>query len=635
MSRLKSVAELEEKRAGIIAAEKSETGSVAVCCGTGCSASGAREVAAAFEEALAAKAFAVPVKFRITGCHGFCEQGPLVVVERSKEAARDDAADAGEPGNLLYCRVKPGDVEEIIETSVLGEGVVERLLYSDPLSGKKYHSEREVPFYARQERLIMGYNGMIDPGRIEDYLAVGGYQGLGKVLKEAMEPEAVIDEIKASGLRGRGGGGFPTGQKWELCREALGEQKYVVLNADEGDPGCFQDRSLLEGNPHLVLEGMIIAAYATGASRGYIYVRNEYPLALKNIITAVEQAGRWGLLGDDILSSGFSFEVKIKRGGGAFVCGEETALLSSIEGTTGEPNPRPRPPFPTQKGLFGRPTLINNVKTFAAVPEIISKGSARHAAIGTGQSRGTMVFSLTGKVNNTGLVEVPMGMSLRELIYDIGGGIPGDGKFKAVQTGGPAGGCLPESMLDLPLDYEKLSEAGSIMGSGGMIVMDDTTCMVDVAHYFFSFTVDESCGKCTPCREGGRQMLALLEKFVRGVAIEEDLHMIWELSTAMQNSSLCALGKLAPNPVLTTLQYFEDEYRAHFEEWRCPAGVCRNLIRYYIDEDACNVCGLCLEACSEGALSGEADQVPELDPELCTRCGACRDVCRHSAILVK
>jgi len=650
MSRLKKVAELEQKRKEIVAGEKKETAAVAVCCGTGCSASGAVEVAEAFKKVLAGKAAEVPVKTRVTGCHGFCEQGPLVVIEKSnhekekargetesteKDAGRDEGSSLQLPGNLFYCRVKPGDVEEIVEKSVLESEVVERLLYSDPVTEERYYSEHEVPFYAHQERLIMGYNGMIEPDRIEDYLAVGGYKALRKILEENASPVEIIEEIKKSGLRGRGGGGFPTGQKWELCRKADGEQKYVICNADEGDPGCFQDRSILEGNPHLVLEGMIIAAYATGANKGYIYVRNEYPLALKNIMQATRQALEWGLLGEDILGSGFSFEVRISRGGGAFVCGEETALLSSIEGLTGEPNPRPRPPYPTAKGLFGMPTLINNVKTFAAVPLIISKGAEWHRAYGTGDSRGTMVFSLTGKVNNTGLVEVPMGMSLRELIYDIGGGIPGGRQFKAVQTGGPAGGCLPESMLDLPLDYEKLSEAGSIMGSGGMIVMDDATCMVDLAHYFLSFTVDESCGKCVPCREGGRQMLALLEKFICGQALEGDLHMIWELATAMQKSSLCALGKLAPNPVLTTLKYFEDEYRAHFEQWRCPAGVCRALISYSIDEEACNACGLCLKACSAGAISGVPDSTPLLEDELCTRCGACLDVCRHSAILVK
>ncbi len=645
MSRLNSLKELEARRREIIAADKEKTAAVAVCCGTGCSASGARDVAAEFERLINEKGLAVSVKPRITGCHGFCEQGPLVVVEEAgsrpdystslNESNAHPAGVESGPGGLLYCRVKPEDAGEILETSVLNDGVVEHLLYKDPVTGEKFRSENDVPFYAHQSRMLMGYNGRIDPGRIEDYLAVGGYGGLAQVLGGSMQPEDVIKEIKISGLRGRGGGGYPTGSKWDLCRRTEGVPRYVVCNADEGDPGCFQDRSILEGNPHLVLEGMIIAAYAVGAYEGYIYVRAEYPLALKQVATALEQAYEWGLLGDNILGSDFSFRVRISRGGGAFVCGEETALLSSIEGLTGEPNPRPRPPYPTSSGLWGFPTLINNVKTLAAVPDIIKKGGTWHASTGTDTSKGTMIFSLTGRVNNTGLVEVPMGMSLRELIFDVGGGIPGGRKFKAVQTGGPAGGCLPAEMLDLPLDYERLSEAGSIMGSGGMIVIDESTCMVDVARYFLSFTVDESCGKCTPCREGGRQMLALLDKFVHGTALEGDLNMLSELAATMQSSSLCALGKLAPNPVLTTLRYFEDEYRSHFEQWRCPAGVCRPLISYTIDAEACTACGRCLEACLAGALTGVEDEVPELDDQLCTKCGACRDVCRFSAILVE
>ncbi len=647
MTRLNSAEDLDRVREDITRTDPGSTPvSVAVCCGTGCSASGARQVAAALKKSLAVNDNGIPVKTRVTGCHGFCEQGPLVVIE--KKADGDRSPDTGKPGlfdadsgalsvegNLFYCRVTPEDVDEIVEKSILGDTVVERLLYTDPATGQKYWIEEEVPFYARQKRLIMGYNGKLDPGRIEDYIAVGGYRALAKILKKQSDPLSIIDEVKKSGLRGRGGGGFPTGRKWELCYRASGDLKYVICNADEGDPGCFQDRSLLEGNPHLVLEGMIIAACAVGASEGYIYVRNEYPLAIKQVDTALEQAESWGLLGENILGSGFTCRIRTSRGGGAFVCGEETALLSAIEGGTGEPNPRPRPPYPTERGLFGRPTLINNVKTLAAVPDIIGRGSAYHAAVGTEFSRGTMIFSLTGKVKNTGLVEVPMGMTLRELIFEIGGGIPGNRKFKAVQTGGPAGGCIPESLLDLAVDYEQLSEAGSIMGSGGMIVMDDTTCMVDVAHYFLSFTVDESCGKCFPCREGGRQMLALLEKFKAGTALEQDLIMIRELAWAMKNSSLCALGKLAPNPVLTTLKYFEEEYRAHFEQWRCPAGVCRDLVSYYILDEDCNACGRCLRVCPVGAVSGKADEVPVLDRDLCTRCGACRDVCRFSAILVE
>lgn len=619
MNTIKSPEELEAKREEIIAARQRDGAAVAVCCGTGCSASGAGSVVAALQEYLARWKLEVPVKTRITGCHGFCEQGPLVVVE---------------PGNILYCRVKPEDVPEIVDTTLVGQEVVERLLYIDPVSGKPVPTEAEVPFYRGQRRLTMGWNGRINPDRIEDYLAVGGYRALAKALSE-MSPEEVIDNIRESGLRGRGGGGFPTGRKWKLCRQATGEPKYLICNADEGDPGCFQDRSLLEGNPHLVLEGMSIAAYAIGAAQGYIYVRNEYPLAVKHAGMALEQARAWGLLGENILGSGFSFDIRLTRGGGAFVCGEETALISSIEGLSGEPNPRPRPPYPVDKGLWGKPTLINNVKTLAAVPMITERGGDWYQQIGTATSKGTMIFSLTGKVNNTGLVEVPMGMTLRQVIYEIGGGIPGGKEFKAVQTGGPAGGCLPASKLDLPLDYEKLTEAGSIMGSGGMIVMDNNTCMVDVARYFLSFTVDESCGKCTLCREGGRQMMAYLMEITAGRGKLEYLERLRELAAAMQAGSLCALGRLAPNPVLTTLRYFKDEYLAHIEERRCPAGVCRDLITYSIDTEACTACGRCIRNCPTGAISGPDKEVPLLDQELCIRCGACLDLCRFDAIVVQ
>ena len=619
MKAIKSYEELESRRAQIISAEGREGPSVAVCCGTGCSASGARSVVAAFEEHLAQRKPGVPVKTRITGCHGFCEQGPLVVVE---------------PGNIFYCRVEPEDVPEIVERTVMDQEVVERLLYIDPVSGEPVQREAEVPFYKGQSRLTLGWNGRISPDRIEDYLVVGGYRALAKALGE-MDPEEVIANVKVSGLRGRGGGGFPTGRKWALCREAAGEPRYLICNADEGDPGCFQDRSILEGNPHLVIEGAAIAAYAIGAAKGFIYVRSEYPLAVKHAGIALEQAREWGLLGENILGSGFSFDLQLTRGGGAFVCGEETALISSIEGLSGEPNPRPRPPYPVEKGLWGKPTLINNVKTLAAVPMITERGGGWYQQIGTATSKGTMIFSLTGKVNNTGLVEVPMGMTLRRLIYEVGGGIPGGKEFKAVQTGGPAGGCLPASQLDLPLDYEKLTEAGSIMGSGGMIVMDSSTCMVDVARYFLAFTVDESCGKCTPCREGGRQMMAYLMEITAGRGKLEYLDRLQELAAAMQAGSLCALGRLAPNPVLTTLRYFRDEYLAHIEERRCPAGVCKELIAYAIDAEACTACGRCARHCPTGAISGPKKEVPGLDPELCIRCGICRDVCRFDAIVVQ
>lgn len=619
MKTIKTPEELALRREQLTAEGRQEGLSVAVCCGTGCSASGARAVVAALKEQLQRQKLNVPVKTRITGCHGFCEQGPLMVIE---------------PGNILYCRVEQEDVPEIIERTLIGREPVERLLYTDPATGKTVSTEAAVPFYRGQRRLILGHNGRINPDRIEDYLAVGGYGALSKALTE-MSPAGVVANIVESGLRGRGGGGFPAGRKWELCRAASGEPKYLICNADEGDPGCFQDRSILEGNPHLVIEGAIIAAYAIGAKKGFIYVRSEYPLAVKHASIALEQARAWGLLGDNILGSGFGFELQLTRGGGAFVCGEETALISSIEGLSGEPNPRPRPPYPVEKGLWGKPTLINNVKTLAAVPMITERGGTWYRQIGTATSKGTMIFSLTGKVNNTGLVEVPMGMSLRQLIYEIGGGIPGGKELKAVQTGGPAGGCLPAAKLDLPLDYEKLTEAGSIMGSGGMIVMDSSTCMVDVARYFLSFTVDESCGKCTPCREGGRQMMAYLTEITAGRGKLEYLDRLRELAAAMQAGSLCALGRLAPNPVLTTLRYFKDEYLAHIEEKRCPAGVCKELITYSIDAEACTACGRCNRHCPTGAISGPKKEVPRLDAELCIRCGVCRDVCRFDAIVVQ
>ncbi|MDO9573485.1 MAG: NADH-ubiquinone oxidoreductase-F iron-sulfur binding region domain-containing protein, partial [Candidatus Contubernalis sp.] len=487
-------------------------------------------------------------------------------------------------GNILYCQVKAEDVAEIIQETLLAGRIVERLLYVDPITGEKIEKEEQVPFYKKQLRLILENNGKMVPTEIRDYLSLGGYSALEKVLK-GIGPQEVIQEIKNSRLRGRGGAGFPTGQKWESCYTAGGDIKYVICNADEGDPGCFQDRSILEGNPHLVLEGMIIGAYAVGASQGYIYVRNEYPLAVKNFCTALKQAREMGLLGENILGSDFSYDIKVIRGGGAFVCGESSALIASIEGKIGEP--RYKFVHATEKGLWDRPTVLNNVKTWAAVPLIINRGAKWFNEIGTEQSKGTMIFSLTGKVNNTGLVEVPMGISLRELIFEIGGGILGNKKFKAVQTGGPSGGCIPEKLLDLPLDYEKLTEAGSMVGSGGMIVMDETTCMVDVAKYFLTFTQQESCGKCVPCREGGEHMLKILERITRGEGEESDLDLLKEIADTMQCASLCALGKLAPNPVLTTMRYFPEEYMAHIKDKKCPAGVCRELIQYFIDSKNC------------------------------------------------
>lgn len=617
MRKIKNPADLESFRQSCIKDMSREETWVAVCCGTGCSASGAHQVVSSFKEALQEKNIDGKITTRVTGCHGFCEQGPLVVVH---------------PGNYLYCQVTPDDVEEIIEKTIIQKKAVERLQYTDPVSKEKVVVEDQVPFYYNQHRLLMGNNGIINPTSINDYLAINGYRALSMVLQEK-SPLEVIEEIKASGLRGRGGAGFPTGLKWESCYNAPDNTRYVICNADEGDPGCFQDRSILEGNPHSVLEGMIIGAYAVSAEKGYIYVRNEYPLAVKNFSTALEQAREYGLLGENILGSGFSFDVKINRGGGAFVCGESSALIASIEGKAGEP--RDKYIHATEKGLWDKPTVLNNVKTWASVPYIINNGADWYAQIGTEKSKGTMVFSLTGNVNNTGLVEVPMGITLRKLVFDIGGGIPEGKNIKAVQTGGPSGGCIPEKLLDLPLDYEKLTEAGSMMGSGGMIVMDESTCMVDVARYFLSFTQEESCGKCTPCREGGKQMLAILNNIMEGKGQENDLDMLEEIAQAMKEGSLCALGGMAPNPVLTTLKYFHQEYLDHIRDKKCPAKVCRNLIKYFINQEVCTGCGRCLKACPVDAVEGTKDEPHIIHQEKCTKCGACLEVCRYEAISVE
>ncbi|UNC92430.1 NADH-ubiquinone oxidoreductase-F iron-sulfur binding region domain-containing protein [Candidatus Contubernalis alkaliaceticus] len=617
MMKLNSPAELEKYRSSVLEKNNSGETSVSVCCGTGCSASGALDVVSAFQRLLEEKGIQADVGTKITGCHGFCEQGPLVLVS---------------PGNILYCQVRTEDVEEIVQETLTAGRIVDRLLYVDPITGEKIEKEEQVPFYNKQLRLIFENNGKMVPTEINDYLSLGGYCALEKVLK-GMDPREVIEEIKNSRLRGRGGGGFPTGQKWESCYTASGDIKYVICNADEGDPGCFQDRSILEGNPHLVLEGMLIGAFAVGSTQGYIYVRNEYPLAVKNFSIALRQARELGLLGENILGSDFSYDLKVIRGGGAFVCGESSALISSIEGKIGEP--RYKFVHATEKGLWDRPTVLNNVKTWATVPLIINRGSGWFNEIGTQQSKGTMIFSLTGKVNNTGLVEVPMGISLRELIFEIGGGILGGKKFKAVQTGGPSGGCIPEELIDLPLDYEKLTEVGSMVGSGGMIVMDDTTCMVDVAKYFLSFTQEESCGKCVPCREGGEHMLKILEGITRGEGEERDLDLLKEIADTMQCASLCALGKLAPNPVLTTLKYFPEEYMAHIKDKKCPAGVCRELIKYLIDPDSCTGCGRCIKACPTEAITGEKEAPHILNQDQCIKCGNCMDICRFNAITVE
>jgi len=617
LSRLNSAAQLEDKREKVINNKKAEKSGIFICGGTGCLALGAKSVVAAFEEELNKQGMANQVKVNVTGCPGFCERGPLVVIE---------------PGGIFYQRVTAKDVPQIVSRTVANGEIIDHLLYTDPQTGNKITREHEVPFYTKQTRCLLGNVSRIDPRNIDDYLAVGGYSACSKALLQ-MTPEEVIDEVKKARLRGRGGGGFPTATKWESTRRAQGNTKYVICNADEGDPGAFMDRSLMEGNPHSVLEGMIIGAYAIGSHQGYIYVRNEYPLAVENAGIAIEQAREYGLLGKNILGSGFDFEVRINRGGGAFVCGESTALIASLEGEVGEP--RAKYVHTSERGLWDQPTNLNNVETWANVPLIINNGADWYSRIGTENSKGTKIFSLVGKINNTGLVEVPMGITLREIIFVIGGGIPGDKKFKAVQTGGPSGGCIPESMLDLPIDFDELNKAGSMMGSGGMIVMDENTCMVDIARYFISFLEGESCGKCLPCREGLQRMRETLTNITEGKGKDGDIELLEELSATLKETSLCALGSTAPNPVLSTIRYFRDEYEAHIKEKRCPAGVCKALITYSIIEEKCPNCGQCIKACPVGAITAVGKKKPVvLDQEKCIRCGACYDVCKLGAIKI-
>ncbi len=580
--------------------------------GTCGQASGSLRVLSALQEQLAKHKLTDRVHLRVTGCQGFCQAEPLVILE---------------PLGVLYCSVKPEDVPEIVSESVVDGKIIERLLYVDPISKRTIRTERELPFFAKQDRVLISQNRFIDPCDIGDYIARGGYAALVKVLT-TMSPEAVVEEIKASGLRGRGGGGYPTGRKWEQCRVAPGRERYVICNADEGDPGAYMDRGLLEGNPHSILEGMLIGAYAIGSSQGYVYVRNEYPLAVLHTRLAIEQARELGLLGERILGSDFGFDVTVVRGGGAFVCGESTALMASLEGEVGEP--RPKDVHTVERGYLDQPTNLNNVETWANVPQIITEGAAWFAAKGTGESKGTKIFALTGHVKNTGLVEVEMGTTLREIVFDIGGGPRNGRQIKAVQTGGPSGGCVPVSQFDLPVDYEALGEAGSMMGSGGMVVMDDSACMVDVAKYFLHFLQDESCGKCVPCRLGIDRMLEILTDFSEGRGREDQLDLLEDLAWTVSAGSLCALGKTASNPVLSTLRYFRDEYEAHIRDKRCPAGVCRALVRYEIDPDLCVQCGECVEACPHDAIH-ENGQV-EIDDELCQRCGICVETCATGAI---
>ncbi|MFX1481556.1 MAG: NADH-quinone oxidoreductase subunit NuoF [Promethearchaeota archaeon] len=594
-----------------------EKRTVFICRGTGCESSKSETLHKMLLEEVKKQKLDKKVEIKKTGCHGFCQQGPIVAIE---------------PEGTFYAMVKESDIPKIIESHIGRGEPVEDLYYVEPNSGEKIPKYHDIPFYSHQNRIILRNCGEIDPENIDDYLGRGGYDGLKRALTE-MTPEEVIEEVQKSGLRGRGGAGFPTGLKWKLARNAPGDQKYVVCNADEGDPGAFMDRSLLEADPHSVLEGILIACYAISASDGFIYVRHEYPLAVKRFRRALEDATKRGFVGENILGTDFSVAIHVKEGAGAFVCGEETALLASIEGRRGMP--RPRPPYPTDKGLWDKPTVLNNTKSLASTSIILAKGAEWFASIGTEKSKGTAVFALTGKVENSGLVEVPMGATLRRIIFDIGGGIKGDAEFKAVQTGGPSGGCVPASMLDLPVDYDSLTKAGTIMGSGGMIVMDETTCMVDVARFFLSFAQAESCGKCAPCRIGTLRMLEVLDKIKSGKGEPGDIERLEELAITVRDGSLCGLGQTAPNPVLTTLRYFRDEYEEHIEEKKCRAMVCKDLIRYEINKKTCIACGACKRICPASAISGEKDVVHVIDQNLCIKCGACFEVCPPKASAVE
>ena len=589
---------------------------VMICGGTGCTSSGSQKIIEAFEAEVKAKGLDEEIKVVRTGCFGLCSVGPIVIVY---------------PDGTFYSHVDAADVPEIVEEHLLKGRPVSRLIHVDEQEAieEKANSLAETKFYRKQKRVALRNCGVINPEDIDEYIGMDGYQALGKVLTE-MTPDDVIKCILDSGLRGRGGGGFPTGRKWMFAQAQPKGKKYVVCNADEGDPGAFMDRSILEGDPHAVLEAMAIAGYAIGADEGYIYVRAEYPIAIHRLEVAIAQAREYGLLGNDIFGTGFNFDIQLRFGAGAFVCGEETALLTSIEGNRGEP--RPRPPFPAVKGLFGKPTIINNVETYANICQIILNGPEWFASMGTEKSKGTKVFALGGKINNTGLVEIPMGTTLREVVEEIGGGIPNGKKFKAAQTGGPSGGCIPASLIDTPIDYDSLIAIGSMMGSGGLIVMDEDTCMVDIARFFLDFTVDESCGKCAPCRIGTRRLLELLDKIIAGNGELEDLDRLEELCNYIKSASLCGLGQTAPNPVLSTLRYFRDEYVAHVVDKKCPAGVCKNLLRYVILEDKCKGCTACSRVCPVGAISGAVKQPHVIDTSKCIKCGACIEKCKFNAI---
>ncbi len=609
MTRFCTREELEEYRQSLTAGRAADRPCVSICAGAGCLASGAGEVIAAFESELAAQGLEADVDTRGTGCPGFCERGPVVVLH---------------PEGICYLQVKPEDVSEIVSHSIKDKQVVERLLFEHPDTGKRAVHENDIPFYQQQERILLSSNIRIDSRSIDDYLAIGGYSALVKALFE-LSPEEVLEEIKKANLRGRGGAGFAAGRKWEGSRNAPEHPKYVIVNADEGDPGAFMDRALLEGNPHSILEGLIIGGYTIGAAEGYVYVRQEYPLAVENVTLAIQHATERGFLGENILGSGFDFQVQVHRGAGAFVCGESTALMTSLEGRVGEP--RPKYVRSNVKGLWGKPSVLNNVETWANVPLIVSRGADWFTQIGTESSTGTKIFSLVGKIENTGLVEVPMGMPLKDIIYGIGGGIPDGKKFKAVQTGGPSGGCLPEELLHLQVGFDELTEAGSMMGSGGMIVMDEDNCMVDVARYFIEFLTEESCGKCVPCREGLRQMHRILTNICEGRGKQGDIETLEDLSEVAMEASLCALGKSAPNPFLSTLRYFRHEYEAHIAEQRCEALSCKELVSYYIEPDKCTACLICLRKCPAQVVKGKKRQIHVIDQENCDKCGVCFDVC--------
>ncbi|MFZ5450850.1 MAG: NADH-ubiquinone oxidoreductase-F iron-sulfur binding region domain-containing protein [Thermodesulfobacteriota bacterium] len=637
MKKIKNAADLQTWRQTLLAVQDPERLVVRVCLGPGCLALGAEKVARAFKSAIRKKKMAAKVQplIKVTGCHGFCSQGAQVSIS---------------PADLCYVRVKPEDAAEIVEATLEQGQTVERLLYRD--NGKKYRSAAEIPFYRAQQKIILKNVGLIDPLEIDDAVMAGAYQSLAQALTE-MSPEEVLQTVEVSGLRGRGGGGFPTGHKWRRAVENARENPgpvYIIANGEEGDPGAFMDRSIMEGDPHKVIEGMIIGAYALGANQGFLYVRHEYPLAIHHLSIALRQARSRGLLGKNLLGSGFDFDLQINRGAGAYVCGEETAIIASLEGRAGEP--RTRPPYPAQEGLWGRPTIINNVETWANVPHIIEKGSDWYAGLGVPHSTGTKIFSLVGKVRNTGLVEVPMGISLEALVEQIGGGVPGQSHFKAVQTGGPSGGIIPYELKEIftdyhyhpeefiaakreiSVDFDSMAQTGSIMGGGGMIVMDNHDCVVDVARYFLRFLKEESCGKCLPCRLGLKGMLEFLDRFARGQGSPGDIDSLESLGMALVDGALCGLGRSAPNPVLTSIRYFRDEYLAHIVDHKCPAGVCRDLISYHIEPETCNGCGLCAQECPQACITGQKKKLHTIGQEACIRCGVCLDVCPVQAVQV-